>query len=203
MAKFSPTSSRQIQSFWKITTQTINGDKPIRLWVLQHSNRTNFDKDYRKGYFAGEKQFVYYALDKAISSRRFHVASRLELISFPFSSSSWNLREHSSYSSESESAKIFFTFCVKLRTAWFQWLFVFFSKEGKIMGSITFRFCLIRFSTWSLFHKNKALSATYYTLVNQSATIPLFKVYRFSYPMKIFIKNKKIFLKKKQQKKRE
>ncbi|CAL1358296.1 unnamed protein product [Linum trigynum] len=83
----------------------------------------------------------------AISSRRFHVVSRLDLISSSRASSSWNLSKHSSKSSGSASENIFLTFSVRLCTAWFQWRLAFLSKEGKMMGSMIFRFCLIRFST--------------------------------------------------------
>lgn len=100
------------------------------------------------------------ALMAAISSKRFHVASRFDFMSFPWASSSWYLRMHSSKNSGSVSEKILRTFIVKLWTAWFQWFRAFCSREGKTMGSIILWFCLIRFSMWSLFHKNKALSAT-------------------------------------------
>lgn len=100
------------------------------------------------------------ALEAAISSKRFQVVSCFLLISSIFASSSWNLSKHSSTSSGSASEKIFRMFSDKLWTAWFQWLRPFFSKAGKIMGSMTLRFCLIKFSICSLFHKNKALSAT-------------------------------------------
>lgn len=96
----------------------------------------------------------------AISSRSFHVASRFFFISSSRFSSSWNWSKHSSKSSGSESEKILRTFRVKLCTAWFQWLLEFFSNAGMTIGRITLRFCLIRFSMWSLFHKNRALSAT-------------------------------------------
>lgn len=97
----------------------------------------------------------------AISSKRFHAASRLALILSFFDSFSSNWVKHSSNSSGSRSQKILRTFMVKLWTAWFQWFLAFFSSAGKIIGSMTLIFCLIRFSMWSLFHRNKALSATW------------------------------------------
>lgn len=97
----------------------------------------------------------------AISSKRFHVISRLKFMSFSCTSSSLNLSKHSSKSSGSTSENILRTFSVKLWTAWFQWLLAFFSNAVKMIGRITLRFCLIRFSIWSLFHKNNALSATW------------------------------------------
>lgn len=101
------------------------------------------------------------ALDAAISSKRFQVISRFSSFSFPFISSAWNLAKHSSKSAWSASINIFLTFSVKLWTAWFQWLRVLFSKAGKIIGSMIFRFCVIRVLIWSLFHKNNVRSATY------------------------------------------
>lgn len=97
----------------------------------------------------------------AISSKRFHVASRLALTSSSISSASWNVSKHSLYNSGSSSEKNLQTFSVKLWTAWFQWFLPFLSSEGKITGNITLRFCLIKFSMWSLFHKKKDLSATW------------------------------------------
>lgn len=99
-------------------------------------------------------------VDEATSSKRFQVSSRLSCISFSFNSSSWNLDKHSSKSTLSTSVNIFLTFSVELWTAWFQWPLVFLSNAGKIIGSITERFWIIRFLMWSLFHKNKARSAT-------------------------------------------
>lgn len=99
-------------------------------------------------------------VDEATSSKCFQVSSRLSCISFSFNSSSWNLDKHSSKSIWSTSVNIFLTFSVKLWTAWFQWPLVFLSSAGKIIGSITERFWMIRFLMWSLFHKNKARSAT-------------------------------------------
>lgn len=96
----------------------------------------------------------------AISSKRFQVASRLLLVSSCPASSSWYLRRHSSKSSGSTSEKIFRTLRVRLCTAWFQWFLALFSNAGKIIGSMTARFCLIRFSMWLLFHRKRALSAT-------------------------------------------
>lgn len=39
-------------------------------------------------------------------------------------------------------------FSVALLTAWLQWARAFLSRAGKIIGSITWRFCLMRFSMW-------------------------------------------------------
>ncbi|KAL0377344.1 UNVERIFIED_CONTAM: hypothetical protein Sradi_3039900 [Sesamum radiatum] len=90
--------------------------------------------------------FIASGLHVAICSRCFHAASRFVLVSSSRASSSWNLSKHSSKSSGSTSEKIFRTLSVKLRTAWFQWFLAFFSNAGKTIGSITLRFCLIRFS---------------------------------------------------------
>ena len=98
--------------------------------------------------------------DEAISSRRFHLASRFDLTPASCASSSSNFLRHSSNSAGSWSMNIFRTFRLKLWTAWFQWPFVFRSNAGKIMGSITLLFCLIKLSIWSLFHRKRALSAT-------------------------------------------
>ena len=56
--------------------------------------------------------------------------------------------------------KILRTLSVKLWTTWFQWLCPFFSKAWNIMRSITLRFCLIKLSIWSLYHKYKAFFVT-------------------------------------------
>jgi len=100
------------------------------------------------------------ALEVAKSSNRFQVNSLFSCASICFTSSSSNLTKHSSKSSWSASENIFLTFRVKLWTAWFQCPLVFLSKAGKIIGSITLRFCVIKFLMWSLFHKNNARSAT-------------------------------------------
>lgn len=67
----------------------------------------------------------------------------------------------SSNKSASISRNILRTFTVSPWTAWFQWPLIFFSRASKIMGKITFRFWAIKLTTCSLFHKNKARSATW------------------------------------------
>jgi len=99
-------------------------------------------------------------LEVATSSKHFQVKSLFSRVSICLTSSSSNLTKHSSKISWSASENIFLTFRVKLWTAWFQCPLVFLSKAGKIIGSITLRFCVIKFLMWSLFHKNKVRSAT-------------------------------------------
>ena len=104
---------------------------------------------------------VIFAFPAAISSNLFQVASRLTSTSCSIDSSSRNFCKHSSKSSESKSYKIFRTLRVKLWTAWFQWFRVFLSSAGNTIGKIILQLCLIKFSMWSLFHRNSALSATW------------------------------------------
>lgn len=101
------------------------------------------------------------ALVAATSSKRFHVSSLFSCAAFSFVSSCSNLSKHSLKSSWSASNNSFLTFRVRLWTAWFQWLLLFLSNDGKIIGSTTFRFWMIKFLMWSLFHRNKARSATW------------------------------------------
>lgn len=100
------------------------------------------------------------ALEAATSSSRFQIDSRFSRASFSLVSSSRNLTRHSSKSDWSASENIFLMLSVRLWTAWFQWLCIFLSKAGKIMGSITLRLSVIRFLMWSLFQRNNARSAT-------------------------------------------
>jgi hypothetical protein len=62
----------------------------------------------------------------------------------------------------SMSKNIFLTFIVTVRTDWFQCKRAFLSRAGYIIGRITWRFWEIRSNKCSLFHRNKALSATCY-----------------------------------------
>lgn len=43
---------------------------------------------------------------------------------------------------------------------WFQWFWVFFSKDGSMMGKITCRLSAIKFIIWSLFQKKSAQPET-------------------------------------------
>mmetsp|Transcript_42573 Transcript_42573/g.92552 ORF Transcript_42573/g.92552 Transcript_42573/m.92552 type:complete len:202 (+) Transcript_42573:89-694(+) len=75
--------------------------------------------------------------------------------------SSSYLRLTSSYSTSSRSWNIFRTFIVSPCTAGFQWLALFSSSAGSTIGSRTCRCCATRLTTYSLFHRNSARSATW------------------------------------------
>lgn len=77
-------------------------------------------------------------------------------------------------STSSISENIFLTFRVRLRTAWFQWLWAFFSKTGSKIGRITCRLCAIKFTIWSLFHKKRALSATWNESSSENKSLKFF-----------------------------
>lgn len=75
------------------------------------------------------------------------------------SSLKWAWQERKSFSSISKN--IFLILWVRLTTAGFQWLWTFLSRAGNIMGRITWRLWAIKLTMWSLFHKKRALSATW------------------------------------------
>ena len=97
----------------------------------------------------------------ALRSSCSHMSLRRSSVAARFSSSSsklfWQVRSNLS----SKSWNIFRTFIVTLRTDWFQCQRVFRSRAGYIIGRITWRFWEIISNRCSLFHRNKALSATY------------------------------------------
>lgn len=97
----------------------------------------------------------------AAASKRSHFILRFSSSVIRSSSSSSNFVWQAKINSSSISVRIFFTFSVTFRTAWFQWFWEFLSKAGKIKGIITCLFCATRLVIWSLFHKNRARSATW------------------------------------------
>ena len=96
----------------------------------------------------------------ARASSRCHTNSRLSRVIFFSTSSFSKLCLDFSKSSWLSSMSNFLVFRVRLWTAGFQWPRVFVSIAGTMRGTITSRFCATRVIRWSLFHKNKARSAT-------------------------------------------
>lgn len=96
----------------------------------------------------------------ALRSSCSHMSLRRSSVTARFSSSSWKLSWQAWSSLSSMSRNIFRTFIVTLRTDWFQCQRVFLSRAGYMIGRITWRFWEIMSNRCSLFHRNKALSAT-------------------------------------------
>ena len=93
------------------------------------------------------------------ASRRFHIASLFSSFAFASASALRNSFMHLWNNSLSISWNIFFTFCDRLCTAWFQWC-EFLSNAPNTKGKITCWFCCTNPYIWSLFHNNNARSAT-------------------------------------------
>ena len=110
----------------------------------------------------------------ATSASFFQVDSRCSSTSRALASLSACCLWHSSNNSASISKNIFRTLTVSPCTAWFQWLWIFFSNASKIIGNMTLRFWAIKLTICSLFHKKRARSATCNTNVPQKWSLILF-----------------------------
>ena len=144
-----------LQCFSWIIVSEVYGDT-----YIPHMQRANWRCESSLLFLSLQSSKPHLPFRIPASSNRFQVASRLALVSPSFDSSSLNLARHSLNSSGSRSWNILRTFSVKLWTAWFQCFCAFLSNAGNMIGRMTLRLCIIRFSMWLLFHKNKALSAT-------------------------------------------
>ena len=99
--------------------------------------------------------------EAASTSTHFHVLSLVSSNDFALCVSSSYFFWHARKSSGSRSWNIFRTLDVSSFTVRFQWLLVFSSSASNIRGRITCRFCVAIITTWSLFQRNSARSATW------------------------------------------
>lgn len=133
------------------------------LEIFHHNMRLTRIEDPARNASQDTKTAVFpiTGLRLAACSSCFHASFRFSAVEIKIASSSlkWLWQEMKSFSSISKN--IFLILWVRLTTAGFQWLWTFLSKAGNMMGRITCRLCAIKLTMWSLFHKKRALSATF------------------------------------------